>query len=1005
MLKLMDLDDVTKNLVPVTSTEYFAGKTQSFHPDGLFSEKIFGPVDSPDRKNTYSFIELNTTVFHPALFPVIRRLEQKLLVAMSGEKNYSLNDDGVLVGDENGNISGMTAVIKNFNKIKFRGGTKDREDLIQLIEGYKRKNLVFLDKTLVIPPTYRDITIHDSGEITVQPLNDYYLNILRLSLQLRSIRSGTVYDLLSYKMFNLVKELYDYIISKMAKKTGLLRGNMLGKRVDFSARAVIVGAASELKPNELGIPFKILVKLFEPFILHDILNSGIAPKEEISSELEKYNGSKLSALSLRKLFIGIYKHDEIPERLENLLKESIERAVEGKVVIAKRDPSLHAESVQAFYPRLIEGNAIKICPTKCSAFNADFDGDQMALYVPITRQAIEEAKDKLMVSMSKDGGGEVADSFDKDVAIGTYVLTQNPPKKSRSVVQIKSAEEAFELNIYDSVKFGGINTTAGRVIFNQALPEDMKFINKPIDKKMLSKLADVIHNKYGKEEFSEYTQKVLKLAFKYGTLASPSFSMDDFEIPNDVKELKKQIPGQPPEEVTNILNKAEKRLEEDFTSRGTNIGVIGEAGGLKGWGQTRQILVSKGLTQDNEGKVQDPIAESYVEGFNSKDFFKTGAGTRKGISDRVLNTADTGYLSRQLVYALQRVEADPTRYDCGTKKFFKLKVTKDIAHRLYGRYMLVQGKPKEIKDPDKLIGKVIPLKSPLYCLTPKVCKTCYGKLLERNRTLFVGILAAQIIGERGTQLIMRTFHTGGAVSVNTVNVSEVLSSTYKQSELDTFNKLFTQKGIDIHSNVDGYIEIDKKEFLNPKKDITVKDGQIRLEYGYFTIKNSSYNFPITIDAETIVYYGEGNIEENENKIIVKFNSTSKVFTVSPVTDSFSDKMRDVQHLFSGKKPWRSADHFCMKIFDQYAKDAKSADLIHFEILASNLLRDSRNPSYPARLNKDYSAIIMNIKQIPALESWLSALSFEDPNKSITTGLTYDRDQSESVLEKIVNGSL
>jgi len=1391
VLKLMDLSDVTKNLVPVTSTEFFVGKTQSFHPDGLFSERIFGPVDSPDRKKTYSFIELNTKVLHPALFPVIRRLEQKLLVAMSGEKKYTINDEGILEPDDNGKIYGMSAVVENFDKIKFRGGTTKRDDLIHLVEGYKKKGLVFVDKSLVIPPVYRDITIHDSGEITVQPMNDYYLNIIRLSLQLRSISGGTVYDLLSYRMFNLVKDLYDYIISKMAKKTGLLRGHMLGKRVDFSARAVIVGAAAELKPNELGVPFKLLVKLYEPFVLHDLLNSGIAPRDEMSAELEKFNGSKLSALSLKKLFIGIYKHDEIPERLEQILRDSVERAIKDKVVIAKRDPALHAESVQAFYPKLVEGNTIKVCPVKCPAFNADFDGDQMALYVPITKQAIEEAKDKLMISMSKDGEGKVADGFEKDIAIGIYVLTQDPPKPSRSIKQIKSPDDAFNLNIYDKVRFGGMTTTAGRVIFNQVLPPQMKFINNPIDKKMLGKLATIIHNKYGQKEYVEYTSRLLKIAFKYGTLASPSFSIQDFDIPADVKRIKNKIVGQSPEKVTDLLNHAEKRLEEDFTERGTNLGVIGEAGGLKGWGQTRQILVSKGLIQDNEGNVLPAVPESYTEGFNSKEFFQTGAGTRKGISDRVLNTADTGYLSRQLVYALQRVEADPSRYDCGTKKFFKLKVTKDIAPRLKGRYLLLQGKPTEITDPDKLIGKVIPLKSPLYCKNPKLCKTCYGKLLDRNRTLFVGVLAAQIIGERGTQMIMKcssgivhyknqlwafedlwneideevkivdgketkyltdvyvdgkdaavpalkiqkhnptddllfistkeghniivqanhplwikknsihskypngkcrlignneykeyagsrnifddiddelievqakdlskhdaiwidstiaynneksiipsksgyicgaycgdgfkfgkdrnikgnaisqtkecdvrskiileaktqyervsecrdyismydndqeisnivlgnyawekrlshnfidydkkwlkefisglidtdgtvftksstvcristtshylvqqlkaiciklnykcntnvsklerpgkksiegkrpafsidisfiedpklnsvklnsieeikyvryrkemairgfdivssikkldkweypvydiqtstsefmmnmmqnhnTFHTGGAVSVNKIDVAKVLSDTYSDSEMSKYNKLFKQVENDIIASVNGTIVINKLEYLDQKKDIKIGKGVVDLAYGYFTIDATHGNFPITIDAKTIVNYSDNNIEITDKTIVIKFNANSKIFSVPPVTDSFSDKMKQVAHLLSGKKPWRSGDHFCMKVYDQYAKDTKNADMVHFEVLSSNLLRDADNPSYPARLNNNYKAIIVNIKQIPALESWLSALSFENPNESITMGLTYDRDNTESILERIVNGNL
>lgn len=1006
MLELLDLDSATSNLVPVTSTEFFSGKTKVFHSDGLFSESIFGPVDSPDRSNNYSFIELYTNVLHPALHPIIRRLDKRILEAMSGEKKYTIEQNGILKADDSGELDGMTSVVKNFDKITFRGGNKTRDDLIKLIDHYKKAKQIFIDKTLVIPPPYREIVIHDSGEVTIQPLNDYYLNILKLSTQMSSMKSGTVFDLLSYRMQIYVNDMYEFLMAKMSKKSGLLRSHMLGKRVDFSARAVIVGGAAELKPNEIGVPFKLLVKLFEPFILFELLNSGRTPKELLAREMDAFNGSKLSSLSLRKLFIGIYKHDDIPDALYNLLSEAVERAIKGKIVIAKRDPALHAESVQAFYPKLIEGNAIKLAPLKTGAFNADFDGDQMALYVPVTRQAMEEAKDKMMVSISKDGNGRLSDEFDKDVVIGTYTLTQKPTTPSR-IVTIKSPDDAFDRHIYDKVRLGGITTTAGRVIFNQTLPNKIPFVNEPVGKKKLAELANDIFNMLGQDAYWEFADKVVKVAFKYGTLASPTFGLNDLVLPPSITSVKKKVETATPQEATDLLNAAEKKMEKYLVDNQTNLGVMGEAGALKGgYKQTRQILVSKGLIQDTEGNVMPPIAESYAEGFKNKDFFMSGAGTRKGISDRVLNTADTGYLSRQLVYALQRVEADPRLYDCKTKKFFRLNVTKDIAKRLTGRYLIVNGKPMPISNPDQYIGKTIPLKSPLYCRSKSICSTCYGNLLERNRTPFVGILAAQVFGERSTQLIMQTFHTGGAVNVNTVDILKATEVTFSKKEMVSFQKQFMQKGNDLIAKVNGKLIIHKSQYIDLRKDIVVNKTLIELAYGYFTlISQDGHTYDVTIDSPTIINLKGKQFKDSPEKTEILFSANEPVCTCPPQTDNFADQVKQVKHLLSGKKPWKSGDHYCMKLYSEFTKNSINADMVHFEILASHLLRDRGNPSYPARMNDHYDAIVVNLKNIPALESWLSALSFEDPNKSITAGLMYDRDTQESILEKVVNGNL
>jgi len=1006
MLKLIDLNRITSGLDPVSSPEYFVGKTTTFHPDGLFSEKIFGSLDTPLRKKTYSFVELNCQILHPALYPVIRRLKRNILEAMSGEQSFSITEEGDLILDPKGDISGLSSVIENFSRIKFRGESSARDDLIKMIQYNFRKDLVFIDKCYIIPPHYRPIEIRETGEISVSPINDFYVKIIRLATQLQAIKSGTVFDVLAYRMNQLVLELYSYLTSRVSKKTGILRGDVLGKRVDFTARAVISGSAAELRPDQLGIPLNIMVKIFEPFIIYDLLNSNFTPKEELSKELEDYNKSKLSALALRRLFVAIYKQDEVPNGLLGILIKAINRAIKDKVVLAKRDPALHAESVQAFYPVLVPGNTIKIHPIKCSAFNADFDGDQMALFVPVTRQAIEEAKEKMMITISKDGMNQIMDSFEKDTAIGIYVLTQIPKTSRKTPVVIRKPEDLKNLDMYDPVRYDSQITTVGRVLFNQVFPEGMEFINDAVSKKQLNQLANSVYKKFGREVYIKFSDDITKLSFKYGTIASPSFGLEDLEVPNDILKVKEEIKGMSPEEASIAIQKTTKDLGVYLEDKKGNLGVIGKAGALKGgYDQTRQILVAKGLTMDSSGNVSKPISNSYAEGFTSIDFFKTGSGSRKGISDRVLNTADTGYLTRKLVYALQRVEADGNIFNCGTSRAFDLKITNDIAKRLTGRYLLTkQGRPISF-DANNFIGKIVPLKSPIYCLSSKICKTCYGDLLERNNTPYVGILAGQIFGERGTQLIMRTFHTGGAVSLSSIDILKSIIDPLDDKTSRYVRKYFKQEKNNFISLVSGNLVIRTSEYLDPKKDIIRTNSNYQLQYGYFHILTEhDIIFDATLDIKTEVPITGKKVIINDNQVVIPFSKNEVIFTCSPQTDAFTDKVKIIQHLLSGKKPWTSAGHFVMKVYDQYSS-LTNCDLCHFEVLAGQLLRDASNPSFPARLNSNYKAVIGSLKKIPALESWLSALMFEDPNTAVSTGLVYDREHKESVLERIVSGTL
>jgi len=373
------MDSFVKDLKPVSSSEYIAGKGIQFHPDGLFSESIFGLFDSKDRKDLYSYIELNCKVLHPAMWNVLRRLNRKILSAINKEASFSINSAGELEQNPDGEIKGLSSVIENFDKIVFKSdGNTFREDLIKMVKYYQNKNMLFLSKVLVIPAYYREAEFDQiNQQMRVDPLNEYYVKIIRQSLQLQSIRTGEVFDVLATKMNNLVLDLYEYLVAKIGKKSGIIRSKVLGKRIDFSARAVISGGSDQIGVDQIGVPFRILVKIFEPFLLFDLLKSGAVSQGELGRVLKEFNSSTLSVLNLRNLFTGIYHGDEIPVELESMLKDSVNRVIGDKVVIAKRDPALHTESVQAFYPVMVSGSTIRLSILKCGGFSADFDGDSI----------------------------------------------------------------------------------------------------------------------------------------------------------------------------------------------------------------------------------------------------------------------------------------------------------------------------------------------------------------------------------------------------------------------------------------------------------------------------------------------------------------------------------------------------------------------------------------------------------------------------------------------------
>lgn len=766
MLRLMDLERLTAKLIPVTSPEFFS-KPGHFHAQGVFSEAIFGPLGSLDRRKRFSFINLKTKIIHPSILRILTRLDRKVLEFISTKGYFKITPAGELKRAEKG-LTGLSTFIEEFPKITFRGESPEREKFIELVGQEYKKGNIFIDKIIVIPPDFRPAYQDKEDTWVIDILNNIYVGIIRKSQQLKSITVGEMFDILSYSMQQAVVDHDNFIRDKIGKKRGLVRSQLLGKRVDFSGRAVIT-PEPKLKSDQVGVPLRIAVKLFEPFVIHVLLYSG-RDVEEFKKEMEAFYNISLSVELVKRAINAVAHGDEIPKPLYNIFWTITEVAMENRVVICKRDPVLHAESVRAFFPVLTTGNTLKISPLVVGGFNADFDGDQMAIFHPLTNEAQKEAREKLMNIRSSSSSRELSLELSKEMYAGIYLITKDvtrttPPGK----VTPEELEKAT--NPYLSVIYKGNITSMGKAIFNSCFPKDYTFIDKRVDKKVLKDILLDVQEKYDDNVIRETMYKLSIVGFKFATIQAPTFTIEDLEIPTEIVKLKDRLVGASIEEAAKILNMMESMLKKHLKDTGLDALISSGAG--KGWLQPRQILVAKGLVSDAQGNILPVVPSSFIEGLQSKEYMNASYGARKGIVARVIGTADTGYFSRILAYVLNSVELSKTLVDCKTSRVINLRLNKELLYRLRGRYILDRlGKPILVDSIHQgtLEGKVVELRSPIYCTSKKICQTCYGNAFKLTKSPYIGLIAAQTIGERGTQVGMQSFHTGGVAEVKVRNM-------------------------------------------------------------------------------------------------------------------------------------------------------------------------------------------------------------------------------------------
>ena len=687
----------------------------------------------------------------------------------------------------------------------------------------------------VIPPELRPLVPLEGGRFATSDLNDLYRRVIIRNNRLKRLIDIKAPDVILRNEKRMLQEAVDSLfdnsrksnavrsnnrplksLSDMLKgKSGRFRQNLLGKRVDYSGRSVIV-AGPELKMHQCGLPKEMAVELYKPFVIRRLIERGYVK----------------TVKSAKK----------VVDRRDNVVWEVLENVIKGHPVMLNRAPTLHRLGIQAYQPVLIEDKAIRLHPLSCTAFNADFDGDQMAVHLPLSDDAILEASTLMLGShniMSPASGGPIAVPS-QDMVLGIYYLTKMGDGKRGEGKTFESTDEVIiaydqdridmhaKINVRIKVEIDGevqkevIKTSTGRVLFNEIIPEEMSYKNQTFGKKELRKLISEVFKTAGTQGAAKFLDEMKALGYETATMGGISFSLADIIIPDekiklidnaesDVAEIRERYEmgfitdneryNQVIDKWTSVTNRVAETLFKALTEdrEGFNpVYMMADSGARGSKEQIRQLGGMRGLMakpQKSSGSsgnevIETPILSSFKEGLTVLEYFISTHGARKGLADTALKTADAGYLTRRLVDVAQDVIINED--DCGTLRGIKMRALKDnedivesLEERILGRTSV-----HDIYDPltddliceaNQLIDEVVAskiaetsieeveIRSVLTCESPRgVCGKCYGRDLSRGIDVqtgeAVGVIAAQSIGEPGTQLTLRTFHVGGTAS-------------------------------------------------------------------------------------------------------------------------------------------------------------------------------------------------------------------------------------------------
>ena len=945
---------------------------------------------------------------------------------------------------------------------------------LQIIEAFRlsgnKPEWMILSVVPVIPPDIRPMIMLDGGRYATSDLNDLYRRVINRNNRLKRMLELDAPDIIVRNEKRMLQEAVDALIdngrhgrpvtgpsnralkslSDMLKgKQGRFRQNLLGKRVDYSGRSVIV-VGPELKMYQCGLPKEMALELFKPFVLKRLVD--------------------------KKAIANIKSARKLIDRADNKVWDALEDVIKDHPVMLNRAPTLHRLGIQAFEPILVEGRAIKLHPLVCSAFNADFDGDQMAVHLPLSAEAQAEARFLMLAAnnLLKPSDGKPVAVPSQDMVLGSYYLTMDKPgepgegKVFRDVNEALMAYHEHDVSLHANIKvkitkdIGDkkvskiIDATVGRLIFNENIPQNLGYVDRTnsdkqfdlevaflVGKKQLSDIIERCIKIHGTTTTSEVLDRIKALGYKFSTRAALTVAVCDASIPPQ----KKEILAKADEEVARITEDYEygyisaeeksKQVIELWTNtndevtaalkanfdRYNPIWMMADSGARGSISQIRQLAGMRGLIANTSGAVIEiPIRANYREGLNILEYFIASRGARKGLADTALRTADSGYLTRRLVDVSQDVII--REEDCGTTDGIEVyeirngnEIVEPFAERLVGRFLsedlrddageLIVSRNKLITDADakKIIDagvERIKIRSVLNCKARNgVCAKCYGANLAFNNIVSVGeavgVIAAQSIGEPGTQLTMRTFHTGGVASADAEDITQGLP---RVEELFESRR---PKGAAILSKISGKIHIEE---VKTTRNIIVTNDETGESENYMI----PYNLKIRVQEGEQITKGtrltEGNIypadilnilgiHDVQNYII---NEVQKVYRLQGV--DINDKHIEVivRQMLRKVKVEESGSSY---LLPGTLVDSKKIDEINEELQARIDAGE-----YDVQLVQ-ISPVLQGITKASSnSDSFMSAASFQETTKALTdAAISGKSDRLLGLKENVIIGKL
>ena len=926
------------------------------------------------------------------------------------------------------------------------------------IESKNDPSWMIMDVIPVIPPDIRPMVQLEGGRFATSDLNDLYRRVINRNNRLKRLLDIGSPEIIVRNEKRMLQEAVDALIdngrrgkpvtgpgnrplkslSDMLKgKSGRFRQNLLGKRVDYSGRSVIV-IGPNLKFYQCGLPKKMALELFKPFVIRELV------KREISHNVK--NAKKLV------------------ERENDRVWDVLEDIIVDHPVLLNRAPTLHRLGIQAFEPILVEGKAIKLHPLVCTAYNADFDGDQMAVHLPLSPEAQAEAR-LLMLSTNnilapKDGKPITTPS--QDMVLGSFYMTTKKEGQKGEGLIFKDIDEMMQayamhyvtLQTIVNVRRNSVNndgtskivkSTVGRFIFNEGIPQDLGMVNREedpyslevdlqVDKKMLSKIIDLTFRKYGNIRTAELLDYIKSMGYKYSTIGALTISMGDITIPDSKKGIIEQA-EQRIDMVQDIYLQGDITNEERYKKvieiweqcikdvtralmtnlpADNNLNIMAVSGARGSENQIRQLGGMRGLMSDTAGNtIEIPITSNFREGLSVQEFFISTHGSRKGLSDTALRTADSGYLTRRLVDVSQDVII--TEDDCGTDEYIVAKEIKDgnrqvedLKSRIIGRYafedILDLDTGEIIVHKNDMINeaiaerieskgiKEVKVRSVLGCkMKHGVCAKCYGRNLATGKPVnigeAVGIIAAQSIGEPGTQLTMRTFHSGGIAGVG------ITSGLPRVEELFEARK---PKGLAYITEIEGTVKIQENKKRNDVI-VTAEDGEEK-------VYQIPYGAHIRVNEGDHVEKGEPLTEGSINpQDILRVNGAEgvrdyiirevqKVYRLQGV--DIDDKHIEIiiRQMMSKIKIEESGDSGFLS--------GSVVDARDFKMTNEQLVKEGKTPATGTH------SLMGITKASLATESFLSAASFQETTRVLTeTSIKGKVDHLIGLKENVIIGKL